>query len=113
MFLVPVILILGFSSSERKDEQAGASKASRFPVPWFVVAFVVLVALNSVWNLEPELQQQIKTGNKFLLTIALAAMGLQMNFTKLRKTGARPLYLGALAWIFVSIVGLTMVTLVG
>ena len=109
MFLVPVILILGYSFNDRKDEQAGAAKTSRLPVPWFVVGFVVLVAMNSIWNLDPELQHQVKLGNKFLLTVALAAMGLQMNFSKLRKAGPRPLYLGALAWVFVSVVGLTMV----
>ena len=113
MFLVPVILILGFSSKDRNDEQAGPVKAKSFPVPWFVVGFVVLVALNSVWTLEPALQHNIKLGNKFLLTVALAAMGLQMNFSKLKEAGARPLYLGALAWIFVSVVGLTMLMITG
>ena len=113
MFLVPVILILGGSSMDRQYEQTVPAKAKRLPVPWFVVGFVVLVALNSIWILDPVLQQQIKLGNKFLLTIALAAMGLQMNFSKLRKAGARPLYLGALAWVFVSVVGLTMVIVTG
>jgi len=51
MFLVPVILILGCSSSDRKVEQAGATKAKRLPVPWFVIGFVVLVALVSVVGL--------------------------------------------------------------
>ena len=113
MFLVPVILILGSSSNDPKDEQEDAAKARRLPVPWFVVGFVALVALNSVWNLDPTLQHQIKLGNKFLMTVALAAMGLQMNFSKLRKAGARPIYLGALAWIFISVVGLTMVMIIG
>ena len=113
MFLVPVILILGCSSSDRKVEQAGATKAKRLPVPWFVIGFVVLVALNSIWILDPALQQQIKFGNKFLLTVALTAMGLRMNFSELREAGAGPLYLGALAWVFVSVVGLTMVMITG
>lgn len=113
MFLVPVILILGSSSNGRKDEQAVQVKSKRLPVPWFVGGFVALVALNSIWTLDPTFQQQIKLGTKFLLTVALAAMGLQMNFSKLRKAGARPLYLGALAWVFVSVVGLTMVMLTG
>ena len=69
---------------------------------------MIFVTINSFLTLEPVTKEQIKFGNKFLLTVALAAMGLQMSFAKIKETGMRPLCLGALAWIFVSTIGLVL-----
>ena len=48
----------------------------------------------------------------FLLTVALAAMGLETDIRKLRAKGVRPLALGALAWLFISGLGLGLVELI-
>jgi len=106
LFLVPVILILGFFPIEKS--QLGTTSKKRLPIPWLIIGFMILVAINSFLTLEPVTKEQIKFGNKFLLTVALAAMGLQMSFAKIKETGMRPLCLGALAWIFVSIIGLVL-----
>jgi len=85
LFLIPVILILGFLPSDNSKDKGKAEK-KRLPIPWFVLGFIALV--------------------RFLLTVSLAAMGLHMNLSKIKKTGLRPLCLGAAAWIYVSTVGL-------
>lgn len=107
LFLVPVIVILGFSSGERAQGPAHPGRR-RFPIPWFVIGFVALVTVNSLFILEPAIQEVIKVANKFLLTVALAAMGLRMSFSQMRKTGLRPLCLGVASWVYVSIVGLLL-----
>jgi len=109
MFLIPVILILSSTGNGLPTNEEETPTKKRFPIPWFVAAFVILVGLNSLWNLDSGVQEQIKIGNRFLLTTALAAMGLKINFAKLKKAGARPLYLGAMSWVFVSSVGFVMV----
>jgi len=112
LFLVPVIVILGFSPIDRVKEKEGLSKKN-LPIPWFVIGFIALVAINSIFTLDPTMKEQIKVGNKFLLTVALAAMGLQMSFAQIKKTGLRPLCLGAVAWLYVSIVGLLLARSLG
>ncbi|MBN8562725.1 MAG: putative sulfate exporter family transporter [Leptolyngbya sp. UWPOB_LEPTO1] len=96
LWLVPMMLMLGAIS------KAPQSK-SRITIPWFVVYFMLLILLNSL-NLIP---QQIKTMtgqvNQFLLTISMAAMGLETRLNQIQKIGLRPLYLGALSWLFISI----------
>ena len=105
LFLIPVIIILGLSPVDRSEEK-DASDKKRLPIPWFVIYFITLVAINSIFTIEPAIKDQIKIGNKFLLTMALAAMGLRMSFKQIRKTGLRPLCLGAVSWIYVSAAGL-------
>ena len=48
----------------------------------------------------------------FLLTVALAAMGLETDILKWRARGLRPLALGAAAWLFISSFSLVLIELV-
>jgi len=112
MFLIPVIVILGLVPSDKSNQQTTEGK-KRLPIPWFVLGFIALVAINSLFTIDPTLKDQIKVGNRFFLTIALAAMGLQMSLTKIKKTGLRPLCLGAASWIYVSTIGLLLAKILG
>jgi len=52
------------------------------------------------------------TATTFLLSMALAAMGLETDFAKLRAKGLRPLALGLLAFVFIASFSLALVKLV-
>ena len=113
LFLVPVLLILG-SLTLRKREFATPSSGlnlSQLPIPWFIFGFVALVALNSVGVIPPFLKEGLITGNRFLLGTALAAMGLETSLIRIVQIGLKPFYLGAASWIFISLLGLGLVTL--
>jgi uncharacterized membrane protein YadS len=47
----------------------------------------------------------------FLLTVALAAMGLETDIRKLRAKGWKPLLIGAGSWLFISAFSLVLVEL--
>jgi uncharacterized membrane protein YadS len=47
----------------------------------------------------------------FLLTVALAAMGLETDIGKLRARGWRPLLVGAGSWLFISTFSLALIEL--
>lgn len=70
------------------------------------------VVLISVFPLPEALHGEVVGLTSFLLTMALAAMGLETNIRKLRAKGIRPLALGALAWLFISALGLGLVGLI-
>jgi uncharacterized integral membrane protein (TIGR00698 family) len=102
VFLVPMLLGLGFVSLSSRKQSAGRMHLSKLPIPWFVLGFVALMIFNSFSLLPMEIKNSIIQGNRFLLTIALAAMGLETNLLKIKATGIKPLYLGAAAWLFIS-----------
>ncbi|MDD8023658.1 MAG: YeiH family protein [Paracoccaceae bacterium] len=107
MLLAPLILSLGALATRR-----GSAAGGRAPMPWFAFGFIAVVLLNSVIAFPPEWQARIATGTAFMLTMALAAMGLETDLRRLRHKGLRPLALGALAWVFISALGLGLVQLV-
>jgi uncharacterized integral membrane protein (TIGR00698 family) len=108
VFLVPMLVGLGVRSMSN-PKSTGATKGNPLPIPWFVLGFVVLIVLNSVLLFPMAIKDWIIQGNKFLLTLALVAMGLETNLLKLRQTGLKPLYLGAASWLFISGLSLGLV----
>jgi uncharacterized integral membrane protein (TIGR00698 family) len=107
MLLAPLILSLGALAARRGD-----ATGARAPMPWFAFGFIAVVLLNSVIALPADWHARIATGTSFLLTMALAAMGLETDVRRLRLRGLRPLVLGALAWLFISVLGLGLVQIV-
>ncbi|MGH3629821.1 MAG: YeiH family protein, partial [Sciscionella sp.] len=105
------------AQSTGSDAPAGDGGGSRVRigklVPWFLVGFVLVAAINSL-GLIPQAAHGALTGTaSFLITIALAGIGLSIDIRGLRRTGPRPLLLGALLWIAVSTTSLGMQWLLG
>ncbi len=98
LLLAPLILTLGAFARGRGGGTGGAA----VPVPWFVFGFLGVVALNSVLPVPDMLRGGAAQVSGMFLAMALAAMGLETDLGKLRLKGARPLALGAAAWLFVS-----------
>lgn len=111
MLLAPVV----FALSIRGRIAAGraAARAARPPLPWFVLGFIALVALNSAIQIPSEVRRDIALLTTFLLSVALAAMGLETDFSKISAKGLRPAILGAIAFLFIASFSLVLIKLVG
>src|ERR1700737_746092 len=114
MFLAPMVIAIGLLAARgaKGGKSAGASSA-RPPVPWFVLGFVALVGINSVVTIPAGARAWIIAATTFLLSIALAAMGLETSIGKLAAKGFRPALLGAFAFLFFATFSLTLIKLLG
>jgi len=110
--LAPVVLTLGLVAARRAREGSQGQIGAQPPLPWFVFGFIALVAVNSVLAIPPDVKAVIVTATTFLLSMALAAMGLETDFAKLKAKGARPLALGLLAFLFIASFSLALVKLI-
>lgn len=104
MMLAPMVIFLGLK---------GARKSGPAPMPWFVLGFVGLAILNSLIAIPADVKAPIATVTTFLLSMALAAMGLETDLRKLKAKGLRPLILGAAAALFIASFTLVLVKLAG
>lgn len=104
--LAPVVITLGLIASRR-----GPKTQARAPMPWFVLGFIALVAVNSVIVVPADIKATIVAVTTFLLSMALAAMGLSTDIAKLHAKGLRPLVLGATAFVFIAAFSLMLVEL--
>jgi len=108
--LAPVVIVLGLLAARRPGASRTRGKA---PIPYFVLGFIALVIVNSLIAIPHELMKWAVPGTTFLLSLALAAMGLETDIRKLRAEGLRPLLLGLLSWLFIAGFSLTLVELTG
>ena len=69
--------------------------------------------VNSIVEIPVDARKMIVTLTTFLLSVALAAMGLQTDIARLYARGLRPAILGASAFGFIAGFSLLLVKLVG
>lgn len=107
--LAPTVIALGLMATRRNSKSGTANTSGRPPMPWFVLGFVTMVGINSVVAIPPDVKSIIVTVTTILLTMALAAMGLETDIAKLRAKGLHPLLLGAAAFLFIASFSLMLV----
>src|SRR5690606_13833849 len=81
------------------------------PAPWFVLAFMGVISLNSAVSVPADLSTAAAWASTLLLLSALGAMGLETNIRKVHSMGLRPLLLGAMSWLFIATLGLGLILL--
>src|ERR1700694_3164573 len=112
MLLAPMVIAIGWGARGSKSRKSDLDTSSdRPPIPWFVIGFVALVAVNSLITTPADAKACIVAGTTFLLSIALAAMGLETNIGKLAAKRFRPALLGGLAFLFIAGFSLTLIKL--
>ncbi|WP_150292838.1 YeiH family protein [Sphingobium estronivorans] len=102
--LLPVILVAGQISRRA----AGAEGTERPPVlPWFVVAFVALVALNSLITLPAPVAEAGNLLSRWCLVTAIAAIGMKTRLGDLVQVGWKPvaLMIGETALLVAMVLG--------
>jgi uncharacterized integral membrane protein (TIGR00698 family) len=82
-------------------------------VPWFLVGFVLVAAVNSTGVIPGPAHPAIAAVAAFLITVALSAIGLSTDVAGFRRAGFRPLLLGGSLWIVVSLSSLGLQALTG
>lgn len=111
ILLAPMILFLGVQAARqtraRSAERGSAGQMP--PLPWFVAGFILLTILNSVVAVPVELKPAVVGFTAFLLSTALAAMGMETDIRKLMARGLRPALLGAVSFAFIATVSLGLI----
>ena len=105
VLLAPAIIALSYWATR------GGKGTTKTPVPWFAIGFFALVVAGDVaQHIMPDVQGLALGFSRFVVPIMLsasvAALGLGTDLSALKKKGAAPLALGALATIFIALLGL-------
>ena len=82
-------------------------------VPLFLIGFVAAAGLDSLGLIPNAWHPGLSWLGTFLITTALAGIGLSIRLGDLRKAGPRPLLLGAVLWIAVAASSLGLQALTG
>lgn len=94
LMLIPLLLVAGLGEARRGEP----GQRRRLPIPWFIVAFLAVLAANSAFTFHPQLRAAMLGTSQFLLMMTTAALGLTTSVAALRSAGGgRLLATGAFA----------------
>jgi uncharacterized integral membrane protein (TIGR00698 family) len=110
--IVPICLGLAAVRGRRGQDAAGGSAARpvsvRRIVPVFIAAFIAAVAVNTAGLIPAAWHHGLSDLSTWMITAALAAIGLSTDVHRIRRTGPRPLVLGAVLWVTVALTSLAL-----
>jgi uncharacterized integral membrane protein (TIGR00698 family) len=96
MMLAPFLLALSVYMSRTKAAGAhnsGHKASERLSIPWFAFVFIAMVGLNSLSIFSEHVVEEFVQLDIWLLTMAMAALGLTTHISSIRKAGVKPLML--------------------
>src|SRR5690625_4490307 len=111
-FIIPICLVYVYLEV-RRNRQAGGRLSIRRLIPWFIIWFVCASLVRSTGVLPAELLSILSHSAKFLMVLALAAIGLSSNMRTMAKAGWQPLVLGLGTWFAVATTSLGVQTFSG
>ena len=100
------------AAGEGSGEAAGTFDLRRI-FPFFIVFFVLASVVTTVFSLPAEVTAPIKELSKFLIVMAMAAIGFNTNVVKLVRTGGKPILMGFACWVAIACVSLGMQHVLG
>ncbi|MFT5814018.1 MAG: putative integral membrane protein (TIGR00698 family) [Psychroserpens sp.] len=99
--LMPVVLIMLIVIKRFND--ADNSKAKAASVPNFLIAFIILMIINSCFDIPQSITEPAISFSRFALITAIAAIGMKSNFAKLSCVGFKPILLMLVETIWIAI----------
>jgi len=110
LFIIPYVLIFSVITErlESKSEKGQGSFSLNLKkiFPYFIIFFLVVVALRSAGVIPLTLIPVLSKTSKFFMVMALSAIGLKTSFKEIKNIGFKPMILGFIVdtlVVFVSI----------
>ena len=111
--IIPITLVLAIWRGRKEKKSEGSTFSLKKSFPFFVLFFVLASVVTTVFQLPAAVTDPLKELSKFLIVMAMAAIGLNTNIVKLVKTGGKPIFTGFCCWLGISLVSLGMQHVLG
>ncbi len=89
--LTPALLVISFFLGKKTNPDV----KTKLNLPWYLVTFIVISVLGSIFTMPSEVLSLAKQSSNFLLAMAMAAIGLKVSFKTLLSSGKKGLIFGA------------------
>jgi uncharacterized integral membrane protein (TIGR00698 family) len=114
--IIPISLIFAAVMAFKKEKEA-EKKHVRYNFvkifPWFILWFLLASLLNTAGIINRDAAAFCTEAGKFMIVLALSAIGLHSDFRAMVKTGLKPMLLGLIVWAAVAITSIIVQKLTG
>ena len=113
--IIPIVLFLSYYwQSRQQGNNQGVKLKKIFPV--FILYFILASLLTTIltsFGVSNSFFAPLKQLSKFLIIMAMSAIGLKTNLITMIKSSGKSILLGALCWIAIILTSLGMQILIG
>ncbi|MEW8969037.1 MAG: putative sulfate exporter family transporter [Mesobacillus sp.] len=104
--LVPVAILIGFLI-QRKESGDDSQKMTlaNLPIPWFILGFLAVSAFNTLGVVSDVVASAIVSLAYLLIGMAMAGLGLNVDFKSFRQMGGKALSAGLAGSVLLSVFG--------
>jgi uncharacterized integral membrane protein (TIGR00698 family) len=110
--IIPISIIFAFITAFKKKKESQRDSKVNYSFkkifPWFIIWFLIASLLNTLGLFKGNSITYINILGKFMIVMALSAIGLNTNFKKMIKNGIKPILLGLIVWISVATVSIAV-----
>ncbi len=85
------------------------AKSRKVSIPWFIALFVIAMVANSYIPQIHDLGHTLFDISKSLLVVTLFLIGSSLSVESIKEVGAKPLILGVILWVTISILSLAVI----
>lgn len=112
--IIPITLFLSYWQSRQESHKQSFQIKKVFPlfILYFILASLLTTLLTSL-GISSSFFAPLKQLSKFLIIMAMSAIGLKTNLITMVKSSGKSILLGALCWIAIILTSLGMQTLIG
>ena len=109
--IIPICLGLAYITGKTKNTASDVKITSIFPM--FILYFVLAAVVNTLIGSSFPFLAELPSVGKFMIAMAMAAIGLNTNLISLVKSGGKPILLGLICWICIALVSIGMQHVLG
>jgi len=107
--LVPVAIVIGLIANKGTKREKSKSSFFDLPIPWFILGFLVVSGLNTLGIFSDAISQLMVTISYLLIGMAMAGLGLNVDFVVFKKFGGKSFLAGLVGSILLSLLGYFLV----
>ena len=96
LWIIPISFVLSFLNKS----------GGKIKIPYFIGFFVLSILVNSYFPAIKEVTDYVVDFSKSSLKVALFLIGTGLSFQNLKNIGIKPLLLGIILWVVISVISL-------
>lgn len=108
LMIVPITLVLAVYTAHRQKKAGTATYRFAKVFPWFVLLFILAAVVNTFTGMPQAAAKGLGEAGKFMIVMAMGAIGLNTNLKSLVSNGLKPILLGLCCWVAVAAVSIAV-----
>ena len=103
LWIIPLSIVSTFVFQSKGD------KKEKIAIPWFILLFVIAMTVNTYFPLNDLISSIIKSASHKMLSLTLFLIGSKLSVDAIRNAGFKPIVLGVMLWVLISLVTLAVI----